>query len=79
MVDKDNLIKIFTGTEIAVLALKSKLEEAGISSVVRNDYQHGVDIGIIAGVRSAVDLYILESDLKRADPVISSFTDEKNI
>ncbi len=39
MNDHDHSIRIFTGSEIDALALRALLEEAGISSMIRNEYQ----------------------------------------
>ena len=36
-----NLIRVFTGTEVTVILLKGKLEEIGISAIIKNDYQSG--------------------------------------
>jgi len=74
---ENNIVRVYTGTEISVILLKGRLEEIGISSIIRNDYQLGVDVGFVGGVKSAVDLYIQQSDYKKAEPIISEFI-EKN-
>jgi len=68
-----NLIRVFTGTEILVTLLKEDLENAGIAVFVRNDFQSGISVGFVGGVISAVDLYIQESDLEKAYPVLNEF------
>lgn len=65
----DNLIKVFTGSEFSIYLLKAKLEEIGISSIVRNEF-NGAFLGTIP---PAVDLYINESDLEKAEPIIREF------
>lgn len=65
----DNLIKVFTGSEFSVFLLKAKLEEIGISAIVRNDF-NGAFLGTIP---PAVDLFINESDLEEAEPLIKEF------
>jgi hypothetical protein len=74
MKTKDTLIRIFTGTEISVITLKGRLEEIGVSSIIRNEYQLGVDVGFVGGVKSAVDLYIHQSDFNKAEQVITEFS-----
>ena len=73
MKNRDNLIRVFTGSEILVIILKERLDEAGISALIKNDYQSGISVGFVASVPSAIDLYIQESDLKEAEPIINEF------
>lgn len=72
---ENNLIRVFTGTEVLVYLLKERLEEVGVSSLIKNDFQSGLTVGLISGVPSAVDLYIQESDLEEAKPIIKEFTE----
>lgn len=69
----DNLIRVFTGSEVLVIILKERLDEVGISALIKNDYQSGISVGFVASVPSAIDLYIQESDLKEAEPIINEF------
>ena len=73
MKNGDNLILVYTGSEVLVIILKDWLEEAGISALIRNDYQSGITVGFVASVPSAVDLYIQEFDLKEAEQIINEF------
>jgi hypothetical protein len=69
----NNLIRVFTGTEVLVLLLKERLEEVGISALIKNDFQSGITVGFVGGVPSAVDLYIQESDLGESESIIKVF------
>lgn len=69
----NNLIRVFTGTEVSVMYLKERLEEIGISALIKNDFQSGITVGFVSGVPSAIDLYIQESDLKESEPIIKEF------
>jgi hypothetical protein len=73
MKQKDKLIRAYTGTEITVILLKGRLEEIGIFPVIQDDYKSGINVGFVGGVQSAVDLYIQQSDYKKAEPVINEF------
>ena len=73
MKERNKLIRVYTGTEITVILLKGILEEIGINSMIKNDYKSGIEIGFVGGVQSAVDLYIQQSDHKKADPIINEF------
>ncbi len=73
MKDNDELMRIFTGSEVSAMLLKGELEQAGIPAMTQNDYQSGLMAGFVGGVPSAVDVYINELDLARAEPVIDDF------
>lgn len=73
MKDEDQIIRVYSGSEILVLMLKSELEACGIGAMMRNDFQSGVMAGFVAGIPSLADLYIRESDLEKAVPVIDTF------
>lgn len=70
--ENNDLIRVFSGSEIAVMMLKEALEEVEIGSFIQNDFQSGVVAGI-GGFPSFVDLFIQESDLEKAQPLIDEF------
>jgi hypothetical protein len=72
MKENDNIIRIYTGTELTVNLLKDELEKVGISGIIQNDFESGTSAGI-AGNPSAIDLFIQESELKKAKPVLIDF------
>lgn len=74
MKKEKDLISVFTGPEASAILLKSRLEEIGIFTLTKNDFS-GSFLGV---VQPSVDLYIKESDLKRAGPLIREFTKENN-
>jgi hypothetical protein len=69
MKKKNNLIKVFTGPEASTILLKARLEETGISALIKNDSSSA----FFGASPPVIDLYIQESDLKDAEPVISEF------
>jgi hypothetical protein len=69
MKEKDNLIKVYTGPEVLVFILKDKLEEIGISTTIQNDSHDN----FLQRAPTAIDLYIQQFDLKKAEPIISEF------
>jgi hypothetical protein len=75
--ERDELVRVFSGSEIAVMMLKEALDEIEIGSFVQNDFQSGMVAGI-GGFPSFVDLYIQQSDLQRAEPLIVEFTEANN-
>jgi hypothetical protein len=71
--DEGKLIRIYSGSEVTALLLKDELEQAGVMSMIKNDFQSGVIAGFAGGVPSDVDLYIEEEDLSEAEPIVSQF------
>jgi hypothetical protein len=78
MKEEKKLVWIFTGTEISVILLKGELEENGITALIQNDYQSGIFAGFSGGVPSAIDLYVQESDLFQAEPIVNDFIQNTN-
>jgi hypothetical protein len=77
MSERNELIRVFTGSEVLVIMLKGALEEIGIGSLVQNEFQSGMSAGI-GGFPACVDLYIQQSDLQNASPLITEFTQANN-
>ena len=73
MKKENELIRVFTGSEVSVILLKGELEQIGIPSVMQNDFDAGLSAGFGSGVPSAVDLYIKQSDLNKAESIINEF------
>ncbi len=73
MKNSNNLIRVYSATELTVNLLKAELENAGISSMIRNDFNSGVSAGFSGGVPSSIDLLIQEVDLEKAEPIVSEF------
>jgi hypothetical protein len=73
MKEKNNLVRVYSGTELMVNLLKDELEKFGVSSLIQNDFKSGVVAGFSGGVSSAVDLFIQEFDLKKAELIINEF------
>jgi hypothetical protein len=70
---KENLIKVFAGSESSAILLKSRLKEIGVESIVKNDSSDA----FLGTAPQVVDLYISKSDLKKSNPVIQGLV--KNI
>lgn len=63
---KESLIKVFTGSEASVILLKSRLEEIGVDSFIKNDSNDAA----LGTAPQLVDLYIDKSKLMKAEPLI---------
>jgi hypothetical protein len=73
MKNDSDLVKVFTGSEVSGILLKAELEDIGIPALIKNDFQTGISAGFAGGIPYMIDLYINESDRKKADPVIKEF------
>ena len=78
MEDENNLIRIYSGTEISINLLKEELEENGIAAMIQNDYQSGITAGFFGGGTTAIDLFVQESDLKAAETIVADFITNYN-
>ena len=78
MKERNELVKVYTGTEVTVNLLKELLEETGVGSTIQNNYKSGVEIGFVGGVQSAIDLFIQQSDFETAEPLIRDFITKNN-
>jgi hypothetical protein len=73
MQEDKGVVRVYTGGEVLVGRLKGILEEAGITSMIKDDFQASISAGFVSGVPSALDLYIQESDMIAAEPIIRDF------
>lgn len=75
MKEENKLIRVYSGNEVTVNMLKGRLDIAGISSAIQNDSNDS----FLRGVPAAVDLYIQQSDYKKAEPIISEFIEKNEV
>ena len=71
---KEDLIKIYTGVELSVILLKARLEEIGISSLVKNDFSDAW----LGAAPTMSTLYIEKSDFEKAEPFVRDFINTNN-
>lgn len=67
--------KIYTGTSILVNRLAFLLDEAGISSIVKDERESGRLAGF-GTFGDSSELHVLASDYNKAEPVIKKFKEE---
>jgi len=70
---RDELVKVFTCTALTCQLLKAELENAGIAVMIQNDTQSAVSAGFGVITPSAIDIYVTESNVEAAIPVIEDF------
>jgi len=73
MTQRDELVRVFTCTEVTCRLLQAELEKHGIPVMVRNEFQSALSAGFGSGTPSAVDIYVTKSKVDAAIPVIEGF------
>ena len=68
-------VKIFSGTSIIINRLRSLLEDDHIGSIVKNQFESARLAGFGAPMNS-VDLYVLDTDVEKAAPIVERFKEE---
>lgn len=77
MKEEDKIIRVFSGTELEVNLLKEELDQIGVSGLIQNESNSGVMAGFFGGGPSAVDFFIQEFDMEKAEPIIREFSQRK--
>lgn len=73
MEDTSKLVRIYSGSGILTSLLKDELESSGIAALIKNEFQSGIISGFSGGAPSSLDLYIQESDVEKAVPIVNEF------
>jgi hypothetical protein len=68
-------INIFTGSSILTARMKHLLEEKGIGSILKDHMESARLAGFGVPMNSS-QLFVLESDLEQAQPIVESFEKE---
>jgi hypothetical protein len=66
------LMKVFSGSEVLAMSLLEKLEEAGVTTMKKDNIQ-SARLGGFGNADLAVELFIQETDFAKANPVIEEF------
>lgn len=69
----NDIVNIYSDTELTVSHLKNVLSENGIESMIKNDFESGVSAGFVAGTVTSVDLYVMVKDEERARVLVEQF------
>lgn len=71
-------IKVFSGSQIIVVRLIQLLDNNTIPSLTKDNQESGRLAGF-GTLGNSIDLFIYESDLEKAKPIIESFKQEIEI
>jgi len=74
MTNQEDLVLLYTGTEINTKVLKEILEDNQIGSLIRNDMKSGLTAGFGGGYMEAeARLYVAEKNLEAAQKLLDQF------
>ena len=73
---ESHYIKIFTGNFIIVQKITGKLEEVGVSAVIKDESESGRLAGFGAPVQGQQEVFVHEDELDKATPIVQSILAE---
>ncbi|MGE0018280.1 MAG: DUF2007 domain-containing protein [Draconibacterium sp.] len=68
----DELVLVFTGTEVEIEYIRAELQNSGIATVLKDGFAQGLKAGFVADTNAAVDLYVLAMEAERASEIINA-------
>ena len=72
MKSESKTVLIYTGDLVTVEHIKTELESQGISCLVKNSFQQGLEAGFVAGVPNAIDIYVVSEDKEKALEIVNT-------
>lgn len=72
MTSEEQFKRVYTGSDVNVQYLKNLLEEAGIRTRVRNDFDSGLRAGFGGGLPGQVQLFTISSHYDEALKIVES-------
>ena len=73
--DKKTVL-VYTGDFVTVEHIRAELESKGIPPLIRNSFQQGIEAGFVAGVPTAIDIFVSEDDYEAAKEIIEAIIGE---
>ena len=74
--NSEETIRIYTGSDIMAQALVERLENVGITPILRDDEQSGVMFGSGSKFDDQVRIFVRKDELSVAQPIADSFLEE---
>lgn len=74
--NSEETIRIYTGSDIMGQALVERLENVGITPILRDDEQSGVMFGSGSKFDDQVRIFVRKDELSVAQPIADSFIEE---
>jgi len=64
--------KIYSGNFIVVQLLVSRLEDAGINPILKDESQIGLSAVLVSDYQGLIDLYVHENELEKANTIVNT-------
>ncbi|MFB6319615.1 putative signal transducing protein [Saccharicrinis sp. FJH54] len=71
--DKRDIRLLHSASVVEIEELRKILEDNGISTLVRNQFQEGVHAGFAEASPGLIDIYVLDEDFETAVKLLSEF------
>ena len=79
MTNQDDLIRLFTGSEIDTQILKEVLQDNQIVSLIKNEMNSGKAAGFGGGYAgSEAHVFVFEKDIEKAKVLLNEFKNSSN-
>ena len=75
MNDKDKIVLVYTGSEVIIERIRVNLEKEGINSIIKDGFGQGINAGFVGGTPSTIDLFVIETDFKKATEIINAIVE----
>ncbi len=69
---ESNYTKIYTGNFIIAQLVFDKLDEIGISPILKDDNQTGITAVLVEDYQGLIEVYVHNDELEKATPVVES-------
>ncbi|MRT17424.1 DUF2007 domain-containing protein [Vitellibacter sp. q18] len=69
----EETVRIYTGSDILAEALVGRLEDAGITPILRDDEQSGVMFGSGSKFDDQVRIFVRKDELPVAQPIVDAY------
>ncbi len=79
MDDQSKHYRFFVGSLIQIQRLQLDLNDNEIPSLIKNNFQSGIQSGFYGGSPSLVELFIFEEDKEKASPILEAFKVDLNL
>ncbi|WP_394748681.1 putative signal transducing protein [Spongiimicrobium salis] len=78
MENSEKYIKLYSGSEVAIILLKGLLSAQNIPTIVKDEQQSAVAGGFRGGSSNIVDIYVQQIDKEKAMPILNAFKENQN-
>ncbi|HBC04228.1 MAG: hypothetical protein CL528_06125 [Aequorivita sp.] len=74
--NKEETVRIYTGSDIIATGLVGRLEDANITPILRDDEQSGVMFGSGSKYDDQVRVFVRKDELAIAQPIVDAYLKE---